>query len=76
MAVIAKRERLGQGAGQGLEAPEMRNPFFVCEAAKAEWLRMALAAMAQNRLREIGRMDGIEEFWPQRAMQAFRAVGG
>ena len=68
MAVIAQRQRLGERAGQGLEAAEMAQPFFLAEPAKANAFGPALVAVAQHRLWKIGRRNGIEEGAAQRLM--------
>ena len=64
-------------AGQGLEAAEMVEPFGVGEGAQADALGPALVAVAQDMLRELRRLDLVEEVAAERGMGEGRAeVGG
>ena len=57
--MIAQRERLGQVAGLRFEAAEMGDPGGIVQAVEPDFSRRTIIAIAQDRLREIGRDDGI-----------------
>src|SRR5690606_7995630 len=61
MAVIAQRQRLGQAAGQRLEAAEMRDPLFVAERIEADAGRRAIVAETQDRPGDARSRYGIVE---------------
>ncbi len=65
VAVVAQRQRLLEAARQGLEPAEMGDPFLVRQAVEADPLRPDPVAVAQDRLREVGGRDAVEEIRPE-----------
>jgi hypothetical protein len=65
MPVVAKRQRLGQVAGQRLEAAEMRRPLFV---SKLQPDPLGRAAVEEARLAfgKSRRLDRVVELGPER----------
>ena len=66
VAVVAQRQRLGQAAGQRLEAAEVGDPVGVVEAVEAEPRRPAVVAEAQAGLGKGGGADRIVELGSER----------
>ena len=73
VAVVAQRQRLGEAAGQRLEAGEAGDPGGVVEAVEADPRRPAVVAEAQPRLGEGGRADGIVELRAERGVDLLGA---
>ena len=59
--MIAQRQRAGKRSFQRLEAAEMGQPLLVAEIIQPDTPGPALVAVAQDGLREIGRLNAIEE---------------
>jgi len=61
MAVIPKRQRLGEIIREGLEAAEMRCPFVLGKGAKSDSLSRSPVQESRFALRKIRSIDRVEE---------------
>src|SRR5690606_23872963 len=75
VAVITQRQRLGETAGQRLEAAEMGDPLFVRQPIEPHLRRRPLVAIAQEMLRKLRGLHRVVEPLAERGMGGARAVG-
>ncbi len=75
MAVVAQRQWLRKAAGQGLEAPEVRDPLLVSERIEPDARRPALIANTKDMLRERGRLDNVVKIRAEGGVAGRGSVG-